>query len=99
MAAQDKGVRAAMRQTCTGPNGQWSAMRVASLLVTAVVLLMWVGFCLYEKRLIPLTWQDVAIIGGAQGAKPCKADLSGAAAASGAAVAWVPPGKVRGCDD
>ena len=50
-------------------NGQWSAMRVASLLVTAVVLLMWVGFCLYEKRLIPLTWQDVAIIGGAQGAK------------------------------
>lgn len=69
MAAQDKGVRAAMRQTCTGPNGQWSAMRVASLLVTAVVLLMWVGFCLYEGRLIPLTWQDVAIIGGAQGAK------------------------------
>lgn len=48
MAAQDKGVRAAMRQTCTGPNGQWSAMRVASLLVTAVVLCMWVGFCLYK---------------------------------------------------
>ena len=62
-------MRAAMRQTCTGPNGQWSAMRVASLLVTAVVLLMWVGFCLYEGRLIPLTWQDVTIIGGAQGAK------------------------------
>ena len=69
MDAQSRGVRAAMRQTCTGPNGQWSAMRVASLLVTAVVLLMWVGFCLYEGRLIPLTWQDVAIIGGAQGGR------------------------------
>ena len=68
MAAQDKGVRAAMRQTLTGPNGQWSAMRVASLLVTAVVLCMWVGFCLSAGRLSPLTRQDVAIIGGAQGA-------------------------------
>lgn len=69
MDAQSRGVRAAMRQTMTGPNGQWSAMRVASLLVTVVVLLMWVGFCLYEGRLIPLTWQDVTIIGGAQGVK------------------------------
>ena len=40
MDAQSRGVRAAMRQTMTGPNGQWSAMRVASLLVTAVVLII-----------------------------------------------------------
>lgn len=99
MAAQDRGVRAAMRQTCTGPNGQWSAMRVASLLVTAVVLLMWVGFCLYEGRLIPLTWQDVAIIGGAQGAKALQSRFEWAGAASGAVAAWATRGMERDCDD
>ena len=61
--------RAALAQTFQGVNGQWSTMRIVTMLTCVVVLGMWVVFCFVERRLIPMSWEMVALIGGSQGAK------------------------------
>lgn len=61
--------RAALAQTFQGVNGQWSTMRIATMLICVVVLGMWVVFCFVEHRLIPMSWEMVTLIGGSQGAK------------------------------
>lgn len=61
--------RAALAQTLQGVNGQWSTMRIATMLICVVVLGMWVTFCFIESRLIPISWEMVTLIGGSQGAK------------------------------
>lgn len=50
-------------------DGGWSTMRITTMLICLVVLCMWVGFCFYEGRLIPISWEMVALLGGSQGAK------------------------------
>lgn len=50
-------------------DGGWSTMRITTMLICLVVLCMWVGFCFYEGRFIPLTWEMVTLLGGSQGAK------------------------------
>lgn len=59
----------ALTQMVSGANGHISSMRVVTLFITATVLVTWVVFCFIEGRFIPLSWEDVTLIAGAQGAK------------------------------
>lgn len=54
---------------CQNELGGWSAMRVCSLLFMAVFLGLWVGFSLYDGRLIRLSWEEVTVLGAIMGAK------------------------------
>ena len=52
-----------------GMDGGWSSMRIVTMLISVVVLGMWVIFCFIEGRFIPLGWETVTLLVGAQGAK------------------------------
>ncbi|MDD2966753.1 MAG: hypothetical protein PHN64_04580 [Desulfovibrionaceae bacterium] len=52
---------------CT--DGGWSCMRVIAFLTCTVVLSVWALCCLLGGAWIPISWEMVALVGGAQGAK------------------------------
>ena len=56
---------------CT--DGGWSCMRVIAFFTCAVVLSVWALCCLLGGAWIPISWEMVALVGGAQGAKAVQA--------------------------
>lgn len=56
-------------QLLKGVNGQWSAMRLATLLICVGVLAAWLGCIVAGGQWIPLDWPTVTLLAGAQGAK------------------------------
>lgn len=62
-------LRAALADALQGHDGGWSTMRITTMLVCVVVLGMWVTFCFIEGRFIPISWEMVTLVAGAQGAK------------------------------
>ena len=58
-----------MSDALHGLDGGWSSMRIITMLISVVVLGMWVIFCFVEGRFIPLGWETVTLLVGAQGAK------------------------------
>lgn len=56
-------------QLLQGVNGQWSAMRLATLMVTAGVLCAWLACIWTSGQWIPLDWPTVTLLMGTQGAK------------------------------
>ena len=59
----------ALSDALHGMDGGWSSMRIVTMLISVVVLGMWVIFCFIEGRFIPLGWETVTLLVGAQGAK------------------------------
>jgi len=62
-------LRAALADALQGHDGGWSTMRITTMLVCVVVLGMWVTFCFIEGRFVPISWEMVTLLAGAQGAK------------------------------
>jgi hypothetical protein len=62
-------IRAAISDAMQDATGGLSVMRIATMFVCVIVLGMWVVFCFVEGRLIPVSWEMVALVGGSQGAK------------------------------
>ena len=50
-------------------DGGWSTMRITTMIICVAVVGMWIIFCFWEGRFVPITWEMVALLGGSQGAK------------------------------
>ena len=62
-------LRTALADALQCHSGGWSTMRITTMLVCVVVLGMWVTFCFIEGRFVPISWEMVTLVAGAQGAK------------------------------
>lgn len=62
-------IRQAIADALQAQDGGWSTMRITTILICVVVLGTWVIFCFVEGRFVPISWEMVALVAGAQGAK------------------------------